>query len=129
MPFIFLLGMYSQQTFNLSGVVRLGTEEIVMVMLSAKAKLFLEAVLNDPRAGWLNARVELLGPNPWSQPLSPPAVQVAIEAFSEILKQICNRLSDPCIDEDEKADLVNDLGFASAVQIDLQGSLITETLP
>jgi hypothetical protein len=94
-----------------------------MITLSAKARIFVDAALSDPRAAWLSGEVTLLGANPWSQPLSPHAVRVAIDALSETEKAIRDRLGDPNLDADEQADLVNDLGFVDAVQSDLQRDL------
>jgi hypothetical protein len=94
-----------------------------MITLSAKARLFLDAALADPRAGWLLGEVASLGGDPWSRPLSRHAVRVAIDALSETEKSIRDRLGDPNLDIDEQADLINDLGFVDAVQSDLQQNL------
>ena len=94
-----------------------------MVTLSAKARLFVEEALSDPRAAWLHREVVSLGLDPWSRPLSLHAIQVAINALSETEKHIRDRLGDPYIDLDEQADLINDLGFVDAVQSDLQREL------
>jgi len=94
-----------------------------MVTLSAKARLFLEAALADPRTSWLLGEVASLGLDPWSRPLSRYAARVAIDALSETEKNIRDRLGDPKLDLDEKADLINDLGFVDAVQADLQRDL------
>ena len=91
-----------------------------MMTLSAKARLFLEAALSEPSAAWLRGEVLSLGPDPWSRPLSPHAARVAIDALSETEKKIRDRLGDPRTGMDEKADLINDLGFVDAVQSDLQ---------
>jgi hypothetical protein len=89
-------------------------------MLSTKARLFVEAALSDPRAHWLRGEVTSLGPDPWSRALSRHAVRVAIDALSETEKNIRDRLGDPKLNMDERADLINDLGFVDAVQFDLQ---------
>ncbi len=94
-----------------------------MVTLSMKARLFLDAALAEPRTAWLRSEVMSLGPDPWSQALSPYAVRVALDALSETEKNIRDRLGDPKIDIDEEADLINDLGFVDAVQADLQRDL------
>ncbi len=94
-----------------------------MVTLSAKAKLFLEAVLSDSRADWLKGEVQSLGLDPWSRPLTERATRIALDAFRETEKHLRDRLGDPRIDDDEEADLVNDLGFVDAVQSDLRRSL------
>lgn len=94
-----------------------------MVTLSAKARLFVEEALSDPRTSWLHREVALLGLDPWSRPLSLHAIRVAIDALSETEKHIRDRLGDPHIDLDEQADLINDLGFVDAVQSDLQHEL------
>ena len=94
-----------------------------MVTLSAKARLFLEAALSEPSAAWLRREALSLGPDPWSQPLTAHAVRVAIDALSGTEKKIRDRLGDPRTDMDEKADLINDLGFIDAVQFDLQRDL------
>ncbi|MGH7036864.1 MAG: hypothetical protein ACREE1_01830 [Stellaceae bacterium] len=94
-----------------------------MVTLSAKARLFLEAALADPRTGWLHGEVLSLGPDPWSKPLSPYTARVALDALGETEKQIRDRIGETDVDDDEEADLVNDLGFVYAVRSDLQKSL------
>jgi hypothetical protein len=91
-----------------------------MVTLSAKARLFLEAALSEPSAARLRREVLSLGPDPWSRPLTAHATRVAIDAFSETEKKIRDRLGNPRTDIEEKADLINDLGFVEAVQFDLQ---------
>jgi hypothetical protein len=95
-----------------------------MVRLSAKAKLFLEAALAHPRTAWLRNEVGSLGPDPWSQPLSPRAARVALDALRATEKHIRDRLGDPALGIDEEADLINDLAFIAAVQSDLQTSLM-----
>lgn len=94
-----------------------------MVTLSAKARLFLEAALSDPRAEWLNGEVRSLGPDPWAHELSLQATRIALSAFRETDKHIRDRLGDPWLEDEEQADLINDLGFVDAVQSDLQRSL------
>lgn len=94
-----------------------------MVTLSAKARLFLEAALADPRTAWLRNEAISLGPDPWSGALTPHAGRVAIDALSETEKSLRDRLGDPKLDTDEKADVINDLGFVDAVQSDLQRDL------
>jgi len=94
-----------------------------VVTLSAKAKLFLEAALAEPRNAWLRDKVQSLGPDPWSRPLSPGAARVALDALGATERHIRDRLGDPSLGIDEEADLVNDLGFLDAVQSDLQKSL------
>ncbi len=94
-----------------------------MVMLSTKARLFLDAALAEPRTAWLRGEVTSLGPDPWSRSLSPEAVRVALDALSETEKNIRDRLGDPELEMDEKADLINDLEFVNAVQSDLQRDL------
>ena len=94
-----------------------------MVTLSAKAKLFLEAALAEPRTARLGHAVHSLGPDPWSRPLSAHAAKVALDALGDTEKHIRDRLEDPSLGIDEEADLVNDLGFLDAVQSDLRKSL------
>ena len=94
-----------------------------MVTLSMKARLFLEAALADPRTAWLRSEAMSLGPEPWSRALTPHAARVAIDALGETEKSLRDRLGDPKLDIDEKADLINDLGFVDAVQSDLQRDL------
>jgi hypothetical protein len=93
------------------------------MILSPKAKLFLDAALSEPRAAWLRPEVASLGLDPWSRRLSPRAARVALNALSETEKIIRDRLGDPTVGIDEQADLINDLGFIDAVQSDLQRSL------
>jgi hypothetical protein len=94
-----------------------------MMMLSAKARLFVEAALTEPRAAWLRGEVATLGLDPWSRALSAHAVRVALDALSETEKNIRDRLGHSKLDMDEQADLINDLGFIDAVQSDLQRDL------
>jgi hypothetical protein len=94
-----------------------------MLTLSTKARLFVEAALAEPRTAWLRNEVASLGLDPWSRALSPHAVRVAIDALSATEKHIRDRLGDPKLDLDERADLINDLGFIDAVQSDLQRDL------
>jgi hypothetical protein len=94
-----------------------------MVALSAKAKLFLEAALAEPRAARFRDAVRSLGPDPWSRPLSPDAARAALDALGDTEKHIRDRLGDPLLGVDEEADLVNDLGFIDAVQSDLRKRL------
>src|SRR5260370_10324491 len=94
-----------------------------MVTLSAKAKLFLEAALAEPRNAWLRDRVQSLGPDPWSRPLSPRAARVELDALGASERHIRDRLGDPSLGLDEGAELVNALRFLDAVPSELQKSL------
>jgi hypothetical protein len=94
-----------------------------MLTLSAKAKIFVEEALSDPRTCWLRWNAIALGADPWSKPLSFQAARVASDALSETEKRIRDRLGDPETGIDEQAELVNDLGFIRAVQRDLQREL------
>ena len=94
-----------------------------MITLSAKARLFVEAALTEPRTAWLLDEATSLGLDPWSRPLSRHAARVAIDALSEVEKNIRDRLGDPKLEINERADLINDLGFVDAVQSDLQRDL------
>src|SRR5215469_14238029 len=91
-----------------------------MMTLSAKARLFVQAALREAKTASLLAEATSLGPDPWSRPLSPRAARIAIDALGEMETNIRDRLGEPELDDNERADLINDLGFAAAVRYDLQ---------
>jgi hypothetical protein len=91
-----------------------------MITLSPKGRLFVEAALKQTKTASLLAEAMTLGPDPWSHPLSSYAANIAINALSEMELNIRNRLGKPELNDDERADLVNDLGYAAAVRYDLQ---------
>jgi hypothetical protein len=91
-----------------------------MMTLTAKGRLFVQAALQEAKTASLVDQATSLGPDPWSQPLSPGAARIAIGALSEMENDIRDRLGEPNLDVNERADLINDLGFAAAVRYDIQ---------
>ncbi len=91
-----------------------------MITLTAKGRLFVQAALKEAKTASLVDEAASLGPDPWSFPLSPCAASIAINALSEMENNIRDRLGAPDLDVNERADLINDLGFAAAVRYDIQ---------
>jgi hypothetical protein len=98
-----------------------------MMTLSAKAQLFIQAALKATKTAPLVAEAEALGPDPWSQPLTAKATKIAVEALKEMEMNIRDRLGNPEVDDNEHADLVNDLGYAAAVRYDLEQNIKIES--
>ena len=91
-----------------------------MITLTAKGRLFVQAALKEAKTPSLLDEAASLGPDPWSRPLSPRAASIAINALSEMENDIRDRLGEHDLDVNERADLINDLGFAAAVRYDIQ---------
>jgi hypothetical protein len=91
-----------------------------MITLTAKGRLFVQAALKEAKAASLLGEAASLGPDPWSPPLSPRAASIAISALSQMENDIRDWLGEPDLDVNERADLINDLGFAAAVRYDIQ---------
>jgi hypothetical protein len=91
-----------------------------MMTLTAKGRLFVQAALKEARTASLLDQATSLGPDAWLRPLSPRAASIAIDALSEMETNIRDRLGKPELDVNERADLINDLGFAAAVRYDIQ---------
>jgi hypothetical protein len=100
--------------------VKAGAGGIDMVTLTARGRLFVQEALKEANRPSLLDEAASLGPDPWSRPLSPRAARVAIDALSEMEKNIRDRLGIPKLDEDEKSDLINDLSFVAAVRYDIE---------
>lgn len=91
-----------------------------MIILTAKGRLFVQAALKEAKTASLLDEATSLGADPWSKPLSPRAARIAIDALGEMMSNMRDRLGEPELDENERADLVNDLSFAAAVRYDIQ---------
>jgi hypothetical protein len=52
------------------------------------------------------------------QPMEWKEINMVIEAFDALIAQYRQRLEDPVIDEDERADISNDLAYAKILRSD-----------
>ena len=66
-----------------------------MIILSAKAQLFVQAALKATETASLVAEAASLGPDPWSHPLTAQARKIAIEALKEMVNEYPGSAGEP----------------------------------
>jgi hypothetical protein len=93
------------------------------VRLSPKAVLFIRSALEEPDADPLRQAVVDLEPDPWARDLTPRAAEIALEILVFAEEKMRRALDAPGLDEDDEADLLNDLGFVDSVEACLRKQL------